>query len=167
MKYLQPILDIEIYSIESAEKALSIEKPKLINDDYWNKFSEQLELQIILWVFERVNNSTEKANINNYSSLFVNSSLETNIQKIINDKNKYIDIIESQDNLIKEEIQLSIEKEEVFRQKDKIEKQLVFINELLENPNRINRVEDYDNTFSKGNLDNLKKVAEYLRPNEE
>jgi hypothetical protein len=54
------------------------------------------------------------------------------------------------------------EKPQVLARREKIERQLSFINELLDDPTRANRVEEYDDTFAPGNLANLKKVAHLL-----
>ena len=43
---------------------------------------------------------------------------------------------------------------------DKIEKQFAIINEVLNDPTALNRIEDYNNTFSAGNFENLKKIAQ-------
>lgn len=41
---------------------------------------------------------------------------------------------------------------------EKVSKQLDFINSFLDSPDTIDRVEDYDDLFSKGNYENLKKL---------
>jgi hypothetical protein len=46
--------------------------------------------------------------------------------------------------------------------KEKIENQLRIINELLNDPTSINRIEEYDDTFAMGNLKNLKQIAALL-----
>ncbi len=46
--------------------------------------------------------------------------------------------------------------------KDKLDKQLRLINEVLNDPTAIDRIEEYDETFAKGNFDNLRKVSEIL-----
>ncbi|WP_169007774.1 hypothetical protein [Faecalispora jeddahensis] len=47
--------------------------------------------------------------------------------------------------------------------KEKVLAQLEFINTVLEVPLSIERVEDYENIFSKGNYENLKKIAKILK----
>ncbi|MBI9113042.1 hypothetical protein [Maridesulfovibrio ferrireducens] len=46
--------------------------------------------------------------------------------------------------------------------KDKLKKQLQLINDILNDPTAIDRVEDYEDTFAKGNYANLRKVSELL-----
>ncbi len=57
------------------------------------------------------------------------------------------------------------ERAEVRTQKEKIERQLQFINDLLSDPSSIDRIEEYDNTFAAGNYENLREVARLLKRN--
>ncbi|WP_329765453.1 hypothetical protein [Bacillus nitratireducens] len=43
-----------------------------------------------------------------------------------------------------------------------VKRQLEIINELLRDPKSIDRIEEYDNPFAKGNFENLQKVADML-----
>jgi hypothetical protein len=54
------------------------------------------------------------------------------------------------------------DKTQISRMKDKLERQLHFIDELLRDPTIIDRVEEHDNTFAVGNWANLQKVAQLL-----
>ncbi len=45
--------------------------------------------------------------------------------------------------------------------KTKILKQLTIIDDVLNNPESINKIEDYDNPFSEGNFRNLQKVSNH------
>jgi len=53
-------------------------------------------------------------------------------------------------------------KEEVLLLKQKIERQLSIVNEILSDPTSIDRIESYDDAFAPGNLDNLRKVSRIL-----
>jgi hypothetical protein len=58
---------------------------------------------------------------------------------------------------------LEDEKEALLANKDKIERQLRIIHDLLTDPPSLERLEDYNNVFAPGNFDNLKKVATILK----
>jgi hypothetical protein len=75
----------------------------------------------------------------------------------INNLDKRISLFE------KESSELAIEKMNTKKTKEKILKQLEIINNILKDPTTINRIESYDETFSVGNWDNLKLVADYLK----
>lgn len=48
--------------------------------------------------------------------------------------------------------------------KGKVLSQLHLINAVLEDPLSIERIEDYEDIFSKGNYKNLKRISEILKP---
>ncbi|MDY2615661.1 MAG: hypothetical protein SOV76_03775, partial [Treponema succinifaciens] len=57
---------------------------------------------------------------------------------------------------------------EELKLKVKIEKvlsQLTFINTILDSPDEIDRIEDYEDLFSKGNYENLRKIKDLLESN--
>ena len=94
-----------------------------------------------------------------------------NVEKpdVINneDWNKIIDIYnkvvlfkkESEENLI-EALEI---KEKTTPLLDKVTKQLDIIDRILEDPEAITKIEEYNIPFEIGNWENLKKVADYLR----
>jgi hypothetical protein len=61
----------------------------------------------------------------------------------------------------KAELEISIE--ETKELKNKILKQLEIVNNILTDPNSIDRIEPYDNPFSKGNFENLQKISTSLK----
>jgi hypothetical protein len=60
----------------------------------------------------------------------------------------------------KKESELKALESELRAKREKVERQLQLIHDALTDPGAIARVEDYDDTFAKGNLDNLKKLAQ-------
>ncbi len=48
---------------------------------------------------------------------------------------------------------------EVEAKREKVERQLRLIHDVLTDPSAIDRVEEYDGTFAKGNLENLARLA--------
>ncbi|CAH0149228.1 hypothetical protein [Peribacillus sp. Bi134] len=87
-------------------------------------------------------------------------------EKIIklSDKLKEIDQFES--NHQSRQATLVTEEKEVSKLKEKVRFQLNTIHDLLQNPYTIDRIESYDNYFSKGNYENLEKLAAYLKEND-
>ena len=63
----------------------------------------------------------------------------------------------------RESSELVTERNEISLLRQKIERQLDIVNSLLDDPTGIDRIESYDDTFSPGNLDNLRKIAQILR----
>lgn len=65
-------------------------------------------------------------------------------------------------NLEKMNLDVASEREIYSQLKNKVTKQLEFINNLLNDPSIIDRVESYDDTFSPGNLEKLQEIATIL-----
>lgn len=61
-----------------------------------------------------------------------------------------------------ESSRIAAEKDEVCFLKERVERQLNIIHDLLSDPSRIDRIESYDDTFAPGNLENLRRVAKVL-----
>ncbi len=73
-------------------------------------------------------------------------------------------IIESNIVSIKKETdkdlhEIMMAKADIIPLKEKVQKQLDIINNVLNNPTEINRIEDYNTTFSDGNFKNLKELV--------
>ena len=62
----------------------------------------------------------------------------------------------------KEREELNCDKMEHEKLKDKILRQLRIVDNVLSSPESINKIEEYDNPFSKGNFENIQRVAAYL-----
>ncbi|MGD0960693.1 MAG: hypothetical protein ABSB19_12875, partial [Methylomonas sp.] len=58
---------------------------------------------------------------------------------------------------------LAKEAAETQKLKAKILNQLNFINDFIENPNVIDKIEEYENIFAPGNMENLRKMAVMLK----
>ncbi len=61
-------------------------------------------------------------------------------------------------------LELKARESELKAKHEKVDRQLQFIHKILTDPSSIDRVEDYDDTFSKGNFDNLKRLASASQP---
>jgi hypothetical protein len=69
------------------------------------------------------------------------------------------DIVSQRNEIQKIKAQLANDESKLNMLITKINKQLHFINEFISDPGIIDRVEDYDVTFSKGNFENLRAIA--------
>ena len=65
----------------------------------------------------------------------------------------------------KDSIENNIQKRKNKKLKKKLSKQLEILNDFFDEPNSINRVEDYDNPFSTGNFERLKEFSKKLEQN--
>ena len=63
----------------------------------------------------------------------------------------------------KKELELSRLIKDTEKIKNKIERQLDFINEFLTDPSVVDRLEDYSNEFAPGNFKNLVEIGRYLK----
>lgn len=77
------------------------------------------------------------------------------------DKKEKIIELEKQD-FYTERLEFSTDKADFLQFKNKIIKQLEFLHNFLNDPSMINRIEPYDDTFSPGNWQNIKSIAELL-----
>ncbi len=69
------------------------------------------------------------------------------------------------DIINKDSIKNNIQKQKNKKLKKKLSKQLKILNDFFDEPNSINRVEDYDNPFSIGNFERLKEFSKKLQQN--
>ena len=72
-------------------------------------------------------------------------------------------LAEELNSLSREKIILSGEKSGLAAMQKRVKSQLEFIDKVINDPEFINKVEDYDTTFAPGNLENIKVVARTLQ----
>ena len=153
-----------VFNPVEAKKFLETEKPKWITDSDYNLMESRAKSALELDML------TKKYNI-----LFglLNSSinqmpLETKKPELLTDEEwkKLVRMDEKirilREENYKKEKELLGEKEKVTSLKDKIERQLNIIHEVLDDPSIVDRVEEYSNVFAPGNFENLKKSAKKL-----
>lgn len=68
-------------------------------------------------------------------------------------------------NLLIDKTKLNEESKQVTKLKHKIENQLEIINAVINEPKKLERIEDYSNLFAVGNFENLKKLVELVKNN--
>lgn len=142
---------------------ISEEKPNSISDWDWQKLNnlEMLFVQIedkkiiIDDLLQGSEISEEKPDSVSDSEWQNFKNFETRITQLKDINGQY-------QKLQKEKHELVIDKEMFLQIKDKVTKQLEFINDLLNDPSIIDRIESYDDTFSPGNLDNLREISKIL-----
>lgn len=143
---------------------LTSSKPEIVDENDWKKYRsfllkfENLEKQTNL-------NNALRDELNNL--LFGNELAEKpgelpadtweRLKRIEKDIFKKSEQIES-DLIELEKIEL-----ETLPLKEKLDKQLKIIHEVLNDPTAIDRIEDYSNPFSIGNFENLKIVAQLIK----
>lgn len=69
------------------------------------------------------------------------------------------------DDLSTDRKRIDTQWKEVSKLKQKIETQLEVINAVINEPEKIERIEDYSHSFASGNFENLKKLAELKKAN--
>ncbi len=69
------------------------------------------------------------------------------------------------DDLSTDRKRIDTQWKEVSKLKQKIETQLEVINAVINEPEKIERIEDYSHSFAPGNFENLKKLAELEKAN--
>lgn len=152
----------DISSQYHAEKFLKNDKPEWIKQDDLEKLEKKAEAYVALEKSIKKNESLFNAlnNIVNFTQLKdrpetldsndwervreLESKIATTAIKIEEDKSK----LESEGQQIKD-------------LKAKILKQLSIIDGVLNDPESIDKIEDYDNPFSEGNFRNLQKISNY------
>jgi hypothetical protein len=129
-----------IMTVETAEKILTTERPHWIKDiDYKYLVSKAEQLKAI----------EEKETI--LDDKIKEESIKTN--KIKDECNSKL---EEYKNKIQE---IDAESKEVSELKNRIENQLHIINLVINEPDKIERIENYSQTFAPGNFEDLKKLA--------
>ena len=152
----------DISSLYNAEKFIKNDKPEWIKQDDLEKLEEKAEAYVALEKSIRKNESLSKAldNIVNLTPLKDRpGALDTNEwERVIELESK---IATTAIKIEEDKSKLESEKQKTKNLKAKILKQLIIIDDVLNDPESINKIEDYDNPFSEGNFTNLQKVSKY------
>jgi hypothetical protein len=153
----------DISSSYSAERFMETEKPEWIESEDYKRITEKANSYIDLEKDIRKN----KDFLNAIERIVSLTPLKEKPDSIdTTDWNHLLDL-ESKISTIAaetkdERIKLDCEKKENEKLKSKILLQLKIIDNVLSSPESINRVEEYDNPFSKGNFENIQRIAAYL-----
>ncbi len=154
----------DISSSYDAEKFLNGAKPEWMNSEDLAKFVKKAEKYTDL----------EKS-INRYHSLLealhnISNKIPLNEKPATIKDKEWNDITELESKVSaiaikieEDKAELQISKEETQHLKNKILRQLEIVNGILTDHNSIDRIEPYDNPFSKGNFENLQKLSNALK----
>lgn len=160
--------------------------------EYWKQYLERskkiVESQLISYIYESGGNSEVESVVRSCDLNLLNRNrVETVLYNVLSEKLLIKSIDENFDEksmpkwvkdrrLYKLEkyllqkgkleellVQAELEKTEVDKLKERITKQLELIDSVLKDANAVDYIEDYCDTFSKGNFENLKRVAKIMR----
>lgn len=144
----------------TAQRFLESEKPEWIKDDDYDEIQKEAEafikadaLSLILW--DIIHN---KALPVTKPVIFT----EEEWGQVISKSQRFKKMEEDYQASMEEQKIARAEKVETEKLKEKIEKQLKLIHDILSDPKSIDRIEDYSNIFAPGNFDNLKKISKLL-----
>jgi CRISPR/Cas system-associated endonuclease Cas3-HD len=152
-KYYSVFAFEEFLKTFSKEKIIESFQPNHIYN--WNAIKEKIKAIEDSCYIQKAIRSTPKDLCDIMKPEGINEQLAESIEKYIKEKDL---LTEELANASKERIQFTSLKEKVLAQME-------FINTVLEAPLSVDRVEDYEDIFSKGNYENLKKVSEILKTN--
>lgn len=153
-----------LYLEPDAKKFITTSKPDWVRAEDYNRLYERaqktLDLESQLMQYNTLNsimkNITASIDIGKKKPDFISTEEWETLVQMDNDvrikKEKNMEI----------ESQLKKEKEQTQNLKNKVEKQLEIINIFLKDPIVLDRIEDYNQVFSPGNLENLGKIATLL-----
>ncbi|WP_163324146.1 hypothetical protein [Draconibacterium mangrovi] len=155
------IFNVSDYSdIDKISELLNSRKPEIINENDWEKYTAFLQKFRNLEKL-KLQNELLRDELNNvlFGTELKNKPDELSTDKWERLKRIETDIIKKSKQIEKDLFELEKIKAETLPLKDKLDKQLKIINEVLNDSSAIDRIEDYSNPFSKGNFENLKMIA--------
>jgi hypothetical protein len=151
-------------SQDEISQLLKRQKPEIIDENEWKNYIKFLKRFVEIENKKIKNDLLEKELLNVIYRIGLKEKpeiLESEIWEML----KKIDnqIIKYSEKVEKDLIELKRVKLETIPLKEKLDKQLKIIHEVLNDPLSIDRIEDYANPFSKGNFENLKLIAEITK----
>lgn len=170
--------------------------PANLPKEYWKQYLEYskniVESQLITYIYESGGNSDVESVVHSCDLSMLNyNRIDTVLYDVLSEKLLLKSIDENIDEksmpewvrdrkLFKLEkyllqkgkleeilVQTELEKTEVDKLKERVTKQLKLIDSVLKDANAVDYVEDYCDTFSKGNFENLKKIARIIKRDSE
>lgn len=173
LKFLEQLYEINItYNIYNQDEPLTFltEQEKMSVDVEDQLHKKAYSVQLINYYIKFLNIDYE-----NYKASGRPNWIRERDYKILddyhNDRQQYSTLIEEQIEInakLQEEQQvLLLERYNAEELKNKVTYQLNLINELLSDPTAIDRIEDYNKAFAKGNFQNLIKCADLMRKDKE
>lgn len=150
----------QLYCLSIMEDSLILFHKELV-DKYDFTLLESNRITAILKLIDKAQ-SIEKllnSSVEGIDKLEIPESVEKSFwNSIIEYRTKNAELNDKLQEVNKEELKLKVKIEKVLRQ-------LTFINTILDSPDEIDRIEDYEDLFSKGNYENLRKIKGLLESN--
>lgn len=168
IKYLKVFYNFNVvYNIHTGKNSIEFLKQQLPEFLYvlLKLEDEAYKMQLVDYTIEALKKDYEEFKSDEKPNWICEKDYNR-IFQFLHDKNK-LDTLISENNkeneILKEKkYELSIQSSNVKTLKDKVTSQLEIIDKLLLNPKSIDRIEDYEDTFSKGNFENLRKISELI-----
>ena len=183
---------IELNYFSEALELMGRPCPSNLPKEFWQQYLDCskriIESQLITYIYESSGNNKVESVVRGcdlsmldqnrietilydvLSSRLLLKSLEENIEKRgmpqwIKDRQllKLEKYLQEKGQLEELLTQSKLEKAEIEKLKERITKQLKLVDSVLRDPNALDYIEDYCDIFSKGNFENLKKVASIIR----
>jgi hypothetical protein len=154
-----------IFTHQRALEFLNGDKPDWVSSEdlAWliKKSENYVELNISIKKYNQLLSALEKiihrTPLNEEKEAIVDKEAWSKILELENEISVIPNIIENDKKLIK------FEKEEIQKLKDKVLKQLDIIHNAINDPKSIDRIESYDNPFSRGNFENIRRIANAIK----
>lgn len=150
----------QLYCISIMEDSLILSHKELV-DKYDFTLLESKRITAILKLIDKAHSIEKLLNspVEGIDKLEIPESVEKSFwNSIIEYRTKNAELNDKLQEVNKEELKLKVKIEKVLRQ-------LTFINTILDSPDEIDRIEDYEDLFSKGNYENLRKIKDLLESN--
>tara|TARA_R100000306_G_C4377071_1_gene142384 strand:+ start:806 stop:2476 length:1671 start_codon:yes stop_codon:yes gene_type:complete len=159
--HLEPRLSI--FSYQEAERFLESEKPEWLKGTDLEKLKEKASLIKSSHLAKKEYDSLTSR----IEAIFEGYALGDKPNAVSHSRwrefCKFYQIInEKIHSLESDQLEVAQSKADVGEFKSRLLKQLSIIDRVLSEPSFVDKVEDFDNPFSKGNFENLKKVSEIL-----
>lgn len=150
----------QLYCLSIMEDSLILSRKELV-DKYDFTLLESNRITAILKLIDKAHSIEKLLNspVEGIDKLEIPESVEKSFwNSIIEYRTKNAELNDKLQEVNNEELKLKVKIEKVLRQ-------LTFINTILDSPDEIDRIEDYEDLFSKGNYENLRKIKGLLESN--
>lgn len=150
----------QLYCLSIMEDSLILSRKELV-DKYDFTLLESNRITAILKLIDKAHSIEKLLNspVEGIDKLEIPESVEKSFwNSIIEYRTKNAELNDKLQEVNNEELKLKVKIEKVLSQ-------LTFINTILDSPDEIDRIEDYEDLFSKGNYENLRKIKDLLESN--
>ena len=150
----------QLYCLSIMEDSLILSHKELV-DKYDFTLLESKRITAILKLIDKAKSIEKLLNspVEGIDKLEIPESVEKSFwNSIIEYRTKNAELNDKLQEVNNEELKLKVKIEKVLSQ-------LTFINTILDSPDEIDRIEDYEDLFSKGNYENLRKIKDLLESN--